>query len=382
MNWRNTFCLFAVFCLASFAARPLFSAEGRIPISEPTTISASGSYIVTADFSITSGSAIVIAHDHVTVDLDGHTITNNGTSDTITNQGGAADIEIRNGTVAGGGYQIHMTLSSGGQVRIEDLKLVDQADAGRGLRIEGGMTVGSEARAIIQRIVVLSSQENGIACIRVDNARIEQNSIRGSGSPAIYLLDASNTLVTRNSIANDIGGSTGILLSGSSNNLILENAVSRTSELGGSGIVLQSSSARNTIERNNLSGNIYGISVTGGTGNEINNNNISASKFSGIVLIDSSSNHISYNLVSGSAESHGIVLGGTSGGSDYNSLEWNTSQSNGNAINECGFAFATGSSRNIYSYNRALNNGGPCTTCGFCDADGTNVSNGRNVDIP
>src|ERR1035438_7345881 len=81
--------------------------EPRTPITNTTavTISASGSYYLTTNISVTSGSAITITASQVTLDLSGFTIsstaaTANGTG--ILLQGGNTDITILNGHIKGG----------------------------------------------------------------------------------------------------------------------------------------------------------------------------------------------------------------------------------------------------------------------------------------
>jgi hypothetical protein len=51
--------------------------EKRTPISSaPSTISASGSYYLTANLTVASGTAIAISADNVTLDLNGFASTN------------------------------------------------------------------------------------------------------------------------------------------------------------------------------------------------------------------------------------------------------------------------------------------------------------------
>ncbi len=86
--------------------------EARTPISSvPFTINASGSYYLTKNLAVTSGNAIVIAVDGVTLDLNGFTISSTegspaGTGVLLTNT--KRNIEIRNGFIKG-----NVTLSGG-----------------------------------------------------------------------------------------------------------------------------------------------------------------------------------------------------------------------------------------------------------------------------
>ena len=80
--------------------------EARTPISSlPFTISASGSYYLTKNLAVTSGNAIVIAVDGVTLDLNGFTISSTAVSAAgvgILLTGTKRNIEIRNGVISGG----------------------------------------------------------------------------------------------------------------------------------------------------------------------------------------------------------------------------------------------------------------------------------------
>lgn len=133
--------VFAALLLMMAAASPVLAVEGRIPIYNQITIDQPGSYIVTRDFSVETGSAITITVDRVHLDLDGHSITNNGSSDTITNgTSGAVDIGIRNGKIIGGNYQINLTATTiGGQFLVDGITAVPGATTtAKGIHLEGG----------------------------------------------------------------------------------------------------------------------------------------------------------------------------------------------------------------------------------------------------
>jgi hypothetical protein len=79
--------------------------EPRIPISSaPYTISQPGSYYLTANISVTNGSAITITANQVTLDLNGFTLSSTEASPTGTGillAGGDTDITILNGHIKG-----------------------------------------------------------------------------------------------------------------------------------------------------------------------------------------------------------------------------------------------------------------------------------------
>lgn len=110
-----------------------YAAEGRIPISAQTTIASSGSHIVTEDFTVNSGAAITINEDHVTVDLDGHTIGSSVLSaDVVVNANNHKDITLKNGKVVGG---IHF-ISPGGEFHVEGIH-ENCSNSSQGIQIEG-----------------------------------------------------------------------------------------------------------------------------------------------------------------------------------------------------------------------------------------------------
>ena len=81
--------------------------EPRTPITNATavTISASGSYYLTTNITVTTGSAITMTASQVTLDLNGFSVSSTAASATGTGillAGGNADITILNGHIKGG----------------------------------------------------------------------------------------------------------------------------------------------------------------------------------------------------------------------------------------------------------------------------------------
>lgn len=365
--------LFLIITLSHFC----FAAEGRIPISEKYTIGASGSYIVTNDFSATTGSAIAINADNVTVDLDGHTVTGGSGGDAIENQNNHSNISIKNGRIVAvtGRYHIffQMTLAaSSGKFEVQDLVMSEPGD---GVYIQCGILGGTSfARAVVRRNTVVDAGDYAIGLYTADNSRVEDNDVRDSTLSGIYLWYTTNSVVVGNNVAS--GLSAGILLDSSTNILIVDNTITRNT---GSGIDLTNSSA-NTIERNNVSYNSYGIYSGNGTDNVINNNNLSHNTNDGIYLRDSSYNSLKNNTTNANL-GNGIFANTVLGtGSDYNSINNNVASKNGDTTAECGILFDANSQNNIYANNHTQDNGTTCTTCGICGASG-NVNGGGNVNV-
>jgi len=87
--------------------KTLAQIEPRTPISAPFTITRPGSYYLTTNLSVTSGDAIVINTNQVTLDLNGFTISStapsvSGYGIALAVPGGNTDIAIFNGHIKGG----------------------------------------------------------------------------------------------------------------------------------------------------------------------------------------------------------------------------------------------------------------------------------------
>lgn len=393
------------FLLLSGWATVCLAAEGRIPISEATTITTSGSYIVTNDFVINTGSAIVVNASHVTIDLDGHTIESTAATDIITNgnTGTYRDIHVKNGKLVGGNYHINF-FGPGGEFSVEEVTLIPQGIRGFGILITGNSTTFT--RSTIVKNTITGINGIGVQLDFVDGGRIEENNIARSTSTGINMRASTNCVVRGNSVAFNTG--TGIYmqaLSGiiSSSNLLVDNTIS---DNGGHGIQLFA--ANTVIDRNAIARNDYGIlTSTGSDGNSITSNVISGNMQDGIRLAVANNTTVQRNLVTGNALSgiglvgarwndisfnvsqsnlnHGIHL--VSGGgfsSSYNNIDRNVLARNGDVAAECGLNFGNSAQdNNIYSNNRTLDNGtgGACTGCGICLNSSTNTDGGGNINI-
>jgi len=79
--------------------------EPRTPIATvPFTINASGSYYLTGNLAVTTGNAITIAVDDVTLDINGFTISSTASPDSgnaVTISGARSNVVIRSGSIRG-----------------------------------------------------------------------------------------------------------------------------------------------------------------------------------------------------------------------------------------------------------------------------------------
>jgi nitrous oxidase accessory protein NosD len=101
-----TFCSTALASAITLALAisSIVADEGRTAIFQSTTITQSGSYILTADITVPGGTAITIAAPQVTLDLNGHTVavaSLTSPSNGILIDPNARDVRIENGKITG-----------------------------------------------------------------------------------------------------------------------------------------------------------------------------------------------------------------------------------------------------------------------------------------
>jgi parallel beta-helix repeat protein len=261
---------------------------------------------------------------------------------------------------------------------------------------------GNYGGAIVDRSVTISGTDqanlSGSLVISAPGCKISDLVVRVSGNdPAIVILSWDNLLM-RCTVA---GASTGIRIMGENNTvrecridsaLGLEffgakNGILNSSFLGDVGIkmnstsentvkgcqivtkqgVLVESSMKNRIEKNNLSGSGFGMVLTGSSGNEILDNNLSGAYVSGVDVVDSTGNNLTGNHMTGgklgislrrASENNltenvcwKIERAGIYGDSAFgNYLANNSLSENGNGI------LLSGSTKNLLSSNNASRN--------------------------
>ena len=276
----------------------LLGAEGRIPISGPTTITAAGAYILTENL-VTTGSAlnaVKIAADDVNLDLNGHTIEHNGTGPVI-DASGHTRIVIENGYIRNNTstYSIFMdntTPGTGGEITIRRITFTGASSSNGSVHIKGttfsNCTSDSQRlkaavtdnqfhyvgpypiwlecghASIIARNIVTYAGDRGITLRKVVDSAIKENVVAWSQTTGGIRIDTSeNILVIRNVVRKN--KRRGIYLLASSGVTVRENIVSGNGSAGNfSGIVSDAASSLNVIDWNvAMSNTHYGISVKG-----------------------------------------------------------------------------------------------------------------------
>ena len=259
--------------LLILALPPLFAAEGRKPIAAAMNISEPGSYIVTHDIE-TTGGAINIGADNVTIDLDGHTIASTG--GTVFHADGTTNIKIMNGQVSA--YYLGVWFDTpGGNFAVEDLDITVTGTAGYGIVVWG--TAASPAYAVIRRNVITRTTGSVNSGIYYEYCRgnIEDNKVTNF-EYGIELSYATNTFVQNNYCG---GNAYGIGLSDSDYVIVKGNTVSDNTDTG---LTLDTTSEYNTVKYNSASGNAtYGIYV-GSNFNNLDHNTTACGAGTGLYV--------------------------------------------------------------------------------------------------
>ncbi len=208
-----------LFCgaLAFAGARSADAAESRIPIGAPTTITASGTYVLTRDLVSSGPPTIAISAPDVVLDLNGHTLTQANSNAHVIRVAADAHATIRNGHLVGGANSIAPSFDNGasGSLQLADLEMRGNASYA---------VVAASRQVTITRCTVA----NGAAGINVSPStddiqlRITGNSILSTGSALVvygigYVVRgaviADNTLASTADSALQIGvGTEGIVV--------------------------------------------------------------------------------------------------------------------------------------------------------------------------
>jgi parallel beta-helix repeat protein len=187
---------------------------------------------------------VIIGADHITLDLNGHTIEGDGI-DFVTNTAGVknvghGDVTVEGGTIRSFARGVRIESASDNVVR--ELQL-----SGVG---EGILFLGVTDSTIAKNITTPGTL-NGLGIYLSDRSQIERNEFRGgpSGAPAVVAIDVeggSDNVLERNSITNY---GLGILRGGGQRTRLTRNTVIGT-PLGGIFVFAQSSHVH--LERNSV----------------------------------------------------------------------------------------------------------------------------------
>lgn len=271
--------------------------EGRIPIWEPTAITAPGSYVLTRDIS-GAGTILSISSDGVDLDLNGFTLVGEAADVVVVSvapDAPQAGVRIHGGSITGGFAGIYCP-------GIDELSLsvFDMAFAGQGefavncsppgfYRIEGveitgavfgGLSLGSSSpsRMVVRDNTVRDVTGFGLVLGNADGSEISGNRIVGFGNPTssgfhgIVLnsspLSGHANRVTDNVVQNGVSEADGIRIINNAGTLVHGNVVR---DADGYGIHLDSSD-NCRVTNNVATGNTLSGLFSGGINNYLERN--------------------------------------------------------------------------------------------------------------
>lgn len=162
--------------------------ESRIPISTaPFNITQSGSYYLTANLAVTSGNAVSISVENVTLDLNGYTISstaNPASGNAVHISGSVRNISVRNGHIRGG-----TTGSGASYVQVGFLGGVYAVNVPNNVRVSDisvsgvgqyGIDFTTDSSVVVERCTVETCAVRGIVANVVTNC-----TVRNTGLTAI-----------------------------------------------------------------------------------------------------------------------------------------------------------------------------------------------------
>lgn len=324
--------------------------QGRIPIFGPVTITQPGSYVLTRDITVSSGTPINIQASNVTIDLNGHSLTNSPTGGRlITIFSPSTNIRIANGRLVGGVRGIDYNTSTGNAGTSVSIHAVDFEPQGEiAVDISNAISFEMTSSSITNAYTgVLITNPNATTDPRV-TARLVGNRFARITHYGVIITGMRSFIATDNEFSDS--GLAGIFLVMGSG-LITRNVFSAGVALGTIGIDLQG----------------------GATGLVLDNT------FKGLergVWAMSNGNRIAGNLIIGPPASaggspRGIVLGASGFAADRNLIEINRIDMQSG----CAIQFTPDSHDNIYRINTLRGSGG----LAVCNNGTGNVDAGGNV---
>ena len=234
--------------------KSLAQIEPRIPISSvPFTIFTSGSYYFTTNLTVSSGNAITIANNGVTLDLGGWTLSSTAASATgygILLNGSLSDVTVFNGHIRGGvtnnGSNVY-----GGSGFANGIFYFGNAPANTHVRLisvsgclSHGINLGAGNTTLVEDCTVQS-----VGGIGIDASVIKSSVATGCGASGIY---GDDIFDSRGESASSIGGNSGLSASRSAHNC--------NGKIAGNGDGLTAKTAQNCYGSNAAGG--YGLFVT------------------------------------------------------------------------------------------------------------------------
>jgi parallel beta-helix repeat protein len=363
-TWFPARLICALGVLVAFAGGVSLAGEGRRPIAAPTTITESGSYVLTRDIVAAAPPVITITAPEVTLDLNGRSIrtTSPGSGGLVAMQTGSKRLRIINGRLSGASWCVY-----GGSVSAElVMDGIECTEANGGVAASGSLEVTRSRFSTYQTAISFSGGD----IIMVGNELRHDTSQPQSYNACGVLLGGVRSASIRDNVIECFAyEGTALGVDGSGGIRIEHNTIAGgdTSQ----GINVQSGSV--TIVDNTLSGFRYPLNLVGTSGNEVRNNHLSHCRSTGQALLVNGD----YNVVSGNTieDCHmGVVVSGSRNRIFENAVlgSWEIGMAVGGSRNLVrdnqvqsavagftrGLSFGASSSGNVYQGNMLIGNPG------------------------
>jgi len=211
--------------------------------SVPTTITKAGVYCLKADlsFSSTSGNAVTVASDDVTIDLGAHTLDNLGSGTQTTGvgtSGSRSNITVQNGTVSGFGTGVKL---AGSGALVENIRAASNSAgidvSGTGAIVRNNQIVssyvgivmtGNGSRALNNDVAEFTGY--GINPYTSSGMVVEGNRFSASKTAPLsaygIYITGGNLLVVNNRVLEEPKGAPGLFVSNSAVVVIRDNIFS------------------------------------------------------------------------------------------------------------------------------------------------------------
>src|SRR5262245_33302559 len=293
--------------------------EGRIPISQPTTISQPGHYVLTRDLSVTAGTGITIHSDNVVLNLNGGSISSTSSDAIVKIDDGFKDVTVSNGRLNGNGVAFagvsYISTTSPTRIKLDSLEIVEVgfgvnvqdaeyvevlscriSDALRAVLVMGysgtlgGRFIGNSITGVTSSVP--ASLSSGLEVYGLRGGEIRGNVVTGPGTlSSIGILISSRP----DFVAPPLASAGGCVVS--------DNTVSFSAagvNLSSTGIVLQSN--HNLVARNIIKRGVHTGILSNGSGNLLAENVVSENEGDGINLSSLGRNFLDGNLSQGNAQ--------------------------------------------------------------------------------
>lgn len=183
-------------------------------ITPGASITNPGYYCLASDVSYGGGSyAITVLSDDVVLDLSGHTIALNTTSDSAISIGTYNNVMVKNGSIVNGKKHISSTASN---VRCESLYLYNYSEEAINLDSAG-------QRIVLSNLFIDTTNNTGTTGLLSKSSYLSATNLYiNRGETGILVSDTSNIVISNSVVMQAVGSGIEV---GAANNIVLENSV-------------------------------------------------------------------------------------------------------------------------------------------------------------